>query len=261
MEDSSDKDSVLAKLADILDAFGQAPYQYTFTEVSVRTNVSKASVHRLMAQLVEVGFLEKAGTGKTYKLGQRLTRLLHFNLRRDILEAIFTPEIQNVADSVSEAAFAARLNGADVELFAVQGPSGQSLSFMHPGLGVRPIHACSSAKCILAYQSETVLADLLDRNLPSFTDATIIEKGAILSELEEVRRAGFAVCDEEIEKAIYSIAFPVYLEGAGVIYSIGVIAPKGRISEERLAKICARLRTASERISEFLNMSCRSPAT
>ncbi|GAB5469308.1 MAG: IclR family transcriptional regulator [Rhodospirillales bacterium] len=250
LEEGQEANSVVAKLAGILDAFGEAPHQYTFTEVAERTGVSKASVHRLMLQLVDIGFLEKTSSGKTYKLGQRLTRLLHFNVDGAFLETIFGPVLTSVADSVSEAAFAARLTGMEVELFAVRGPSGRNKSFIHPGLGVRPAHACSSAKCILAHQSELLLRRLLDSNLPRFTVATTVEKDEIVAELETVRRVGFAVCDEEIDSGVYSIAYPVFLKGTGVIYSIGVVAPKSRMSEDRIQSIREHLRYASARISK-----------
>lgn len=247
MSTATEQNSVIGKLAEILDAFGDPPQQFTFTDIAEKTRLSKASVHRLMGQLVELRFLEKAGSGKTYRLGERLTRLLHFNLDHDVLGAAFLPELQTIADTLSEAAFVARLSGSEVELFAVRGPSGKNKSFIHPGTGVRPINACSSAKCILAHQSDDHMSRLLEKNLPKFTDATLVEREAIITQLQQVRRDGFAVCDEEIEEGVYSIACPVFLEDTGVIYSIGIVAPKGRIR--------ATLRDASARLSELLGSS------
>lgn len=254
MEQDSDNRSVLAKLASILDVFAHPPHRYTFTVIAERTEVSKASVYRLMAQLVDVGFLEKDRTGKTYGLGKRLTRLLHFNLRKDVLDAVFRPELQVVADNLGEAAFAARLTGTAVELFTVEGPSGRNCSYIHPGLGVRPIHTCSSAKCILAYQTAEAVTELLEANLPSIADRAAIDQGAIVRELDEVRRLGFAECDEEIEESVYSIACPVFLEETGVIYAVGVVALKAKTSEARVSAIRKELERASSRISKLLGM-------
>jgi DNA-binding IclR family transcriptional regulator len=252
MSNAVEQNSVIGKLAEILDAFGDAPQRFTFTDIAERTQLSKASVHRLMGQLVDLRFLEKAGTGKTYKLGERLTRLLHFNLDTDVLKSVLTPVLQEVADTLSEAAFMARLCGTEVELFAVQGPRGENKSFIHPGIGIRPVHACSSAKCILAHQSNDLLSQLLEKNLPKFTDATLVEREAIVTHLEEIRRDGFAVCDEEIDEGVYSIACPVFLESTGVIYSVGVVAPKGRISDARLGHIRTVLADASTDLSALL---------
>lgn len=252
-----EQNSVLGKLAEILDAFGDPPQQFTFTDIAEKTDLSKASVHRLMGQLVDLRFLEKAESGKTYVLGQRLTRLLHFNLDQDVLSSAFMPELQSIADKLSEAAFVARLSGTEVELFAVQGPAGRNKSFIHPGIGVRPVHACSSAKCILAHQSNELLSRLLEKNLPKFTDATLVEREAIVMQLEEVRRDGFAVCDEEIDEGVYSIACPIFLESTGVIYSIGIVAPKGRISDERLETIRRTLQDAATHLSQMLGSKTR----
>lgn len=258
MSAAPEQNSVLGKLAEILDAFGDPPQQFTFTDIAEKTQLSKASVHRLMGQLVEVRFLEKADSGKTYRLGERLRRLLHFNLDGDVLKATFMPVLQNVADTLSEAAFVARLCGTEVELFAVHGPVGENKSFIHPGIGVRPIHACSSAKCILAHQSSDLLSRLLDKNLPKFTSATLVEREAIVMQLEEVRRDGFAVCDEEIEEGVYSIACPIFLETTGVIYSVGVVAPKSRIDDRRLEHIRVALHDAAAHLSSLLGKRTRS---
>ena len=248
----SDNKGVLTKVAGILDAFGSPPHQYTCTEVHLQTGISKASIHRLMGQLVNVDFLEKSSSGKTYRLGRRLIRLLHFNLDEDVLNLVFRPELQAVADRLAEASFAARLSGSSVELFEVRGPSAENSSFIHPGIGVRPIHVCSSAKCILAFQDEEDIARLLDANLTSISGFPNADRKSVEKELLYIRRLGFAVCDEELEEAVYSVACPILFDDAHVIYSIGIVAPKSRISESRLERILEELKTASAHIANSL---------
>ncbi len=255
MDELSDNKSVLNKVASILDAFGQPPHKFTFTDVYEQTDISKASIHRLMGQLVDAGFLEKSGTGKTYQLGRRLNRLLHFNASGALLEPMFNTELQSVADALGEAAFAARLSGNEVELFEVCGPSAKNSSYLHPGLGIRPIHACSSAKCILAYQDEEEITRLLETNLAKIATTAKRTKKDLQSELLEIRRVGFAVCDEELEEAVYSIAFPIMLQEAGVMYSIGIAAPKSRISDATLTVVRDRLSLAASQIGSLLGTS------
>ncbi len=65
--------SVLGKARSILDAFDSDHSDLSLTELTRRSRVAKATVHRLAGELVEWGLLERAGT--KYRLGLRLFEL------------------------------------------------------------------------------------------------------------------------------------------------------------------------------------------
>ena len=53
--------SVLGKVALILQAFSTDDDELTLSHLSRRSGVSKASVYRLAQELLELGFLERSG--------------------------------------------------------------------------------------------------------------------------------------------------------------------------------------------------------
>lgn len=67
------KRSVLGRAFDILECFAEANEQ-SITALCAHTGLPPATVHRMLANLVEWGAIERAGRGR-YRLGRRLWRL------------------------------------------------------------------------------------------------------------------------------------------------------------------------------------------
>lgn len=54
---------------------------------------------------------------------------------------------------------------------------------------------------------------------------TLTDRGALLAELEQVRRTGLATNDEELESALRSIAAPVRSRSGEVVAAVNVAIP------------------------------------
>ena len=102
-------------------------------------------------------------------------------------------------------------------------------SHIFPGLGVRPIHACSSSRAILAFLAEDQRNTLIPTRLDRLTDRTITDIGALRDELAATRARGYAVCDEEIDEGVTSVAVPVDIGSVGAMLSLGIVGPRKRI--------------------------------
>jgi len=72
--DGDHKRSVLGRAFDILDCFGAETPEQSIAGVCAQTGLPPATVHRMLAHLVEWGAVERASRGR-YRLGRRLWRL------------------------------------------------------------------------------------------------------------------------------------------------------------------------------------------
>ena len=68
------KRSVLGRAFDILECFARGENEQSITALCAHTGLPPATVHRMLANLVEWGAIERAGRGR-YRLGRRLWRL------------------------------------------------------------------------------------------------------------------------------------------------------------------------------------------
>jgi len=75
----------------------------------------------------------------------------------------------------------------------------------------------------------------------------------VREDLETVRRSGYAVCDNQLDPGVLSYAAPVHLNGAGVLYSVGVVGLTARLGRYAESKLAGDLRAAAEAISARLS--------
>ena len=235
---------VLARYAVLLEAVAGAPAPPVLSAIAERTGLPPGTVHRLLNALVRTGFLARIDDRKAYRLGPRLVHLLYVGMDREQVATLARPLLEALAERFGETAFVAKRAGEGVEAVATATPVGDGQAYVQPGR-VMPFHAAASAKAILAFQGEAAIAAALARPRAAFTARTRTDPGAIAAELAEVRASGVAVCDEELDPGVLSYACPVHLDGAGVLYSVGLVGLAERLRGRHRAAVVAALKEAA----------------
>lgn len=253
MEPQAEAAGFTERLARVLECFELPPHECSFMQIVRRTGLPRASTHRMIGQLAEIGYLEPGAGGRGYRLGARLYGLLHAHLDPDRLTALARPVLTEVAQACGVASFAARLAQGQVDLFATATPDDPMRSHVFPGTGMRPVHACSSAKALVAFQPETLRAALLAAPRESFTRRTLTGDDDLIAEYARIRRDGYAVCDGEINDGVVSLAVPVMLPRVGPVYALGVIALADRLSPAHRPAAVQCLKRAAARFAAALD--------
>ncbi len=241
------------RVARVLDCFAPPPHECSFMQIVRRTGLPRASAHRLIGQLAGIGFLEAGPAGRGYRLGPRLFGLLHAQLDSTRLTALVRPVLSALARECGAVSFVARLVQGQVELFATETPQDRQQSHVFPGLGLRPVHACSSAKALVAFQSLPLAAVLLAAPRERFTDRTLLSEADLLAEFARIRRDGYAVCDQEINEGVVSLAVPVVMPRLGPVYTLGLIALADRLAPPHRALAVLALKRAAARLAAALD--------
>jgi DNA-binding IclR family transcriptional regulator len=95
-----------------------------------------------------------------------------------------------------------------------------------------PYHASALGKVLLAFGA----ASLPSGTLQTKTSRTITTRSLLNAELEKVRKAGFAIIDNELEDGLVAVAAPVFGHDGNVIAAISISGPDARITREQLNK-------------------------
>jgi len=210
----------LERLILILESVAQKGRSLSVAEICAATGLPKPTAYRLVQDLVETGLLEPESKS-LFGIGSRLRRLTMQDLdERDVIDAA-APSLRKAAHEHGAAFFLSRIRGRGVEIIHVETPHDERVSYLHPGLGFRPLHACSCAKAIAAFSNEPILRGALEGRLRAYTEHTRTDPIDVEKEFEAIRRRGFAECVQEIEVGICSVAAPVHQEGLGAILSLG----------------------------------------
>ena len=212
------------------------------SEVSEHLCLPRPTTYRLISLLEREGVLQRCTDKKRVELSNRFLSTVISGASNEQILPAFRGVLSNAADTWEATAFLGRLNAGLVKLVHAVTPSNTASPHIHPGLNVRPAHACSSARAILAFLPEHEFKDILGTKHTAFNDRTITDQVGLLEELRLTRQRGYAVCDEEIDPGVTSIAVPAVVGRAGVLCSIGVVAATRRMHESGLPAIAAFLK-------------------
>lgn len=194
----------LERLALILEIVGQKG-EATVADICAHSDVPKPSVYRLVNDLTGAGLLDPVARGR-FVIGSRLKRITQTNLSDEVLLDTVTPVLREAADEYGAAFFVSRLRGNAVEIIHVETPQ-TGVSFLHPGLGKRPLHACSCSKAVAAFSPE--VAKTIAGRLKAYTEFTLTDHDDLQAEFGLIRQRGYAECVEEIERGMCSVAAPL----------------------------------------------------
>ena len=208
----------LERLSLILEIVGQKG-EATVADICTHSDLPKPSAYRLVQDLVGAGLLDPVAKGR-FAIGARLKRIAQSDRSDRVILELIAPALKQAAAEHGAAFFLSRLRGRAVEIIHVETPD-TGVSYLHPGLGKRPLHACSCAKAVAAFSPDLPLARDMEGRLKAYTEFTLTRIDDLKAELEVIRQRGYAECVEEIERGMCSVAAPLNKTAAGATISIG----------------------------------------
>jgi IclR family pca regulon transcriptional regulator len=142
--------------------------------------------------------------------------------------------MQSLVASVHESSSATVLDGDDI-VYVMRVPTKRIMT-VNLTVGTRlPAYPTSMGRVLLANLPPDQLDAYLDRTqLQPLTARTITDIGVLRSTLDQVRRQGWALVDQELEEGVRSVAVPLHGGDGTVIAAINVSGHAGRISLETL---------------------------
>lgn len=154
------------------------------------------------------------------------------------LREIAAPYLRRLADATGHTSNLAIRDDTDVILIdRVRGRPGRyhHLEFtLHVGSRL-PAYCSATGKVLLAFLPRPDLDRLLERiDLVQRGPRTLTGRRALLAELEQVRRTGVAVNDEELDSALRSIAAPVRSRSGEVVAAVNVAIPWSPVAMNEL---------------------------
>ncbi|MFT5193028.1 MAG: IclR family acetate operon transcriptional repressor [Cellvibrionaceae bacterium] len=247
----------LDRLVILLETVATAGRPLSVLEVQQATGLPRPTCYRLLQTMTEHGLLDDRAKNSRYVLGDRLIRtVLQGTSDIDVRQAA-APIMKDAATEFGEAVFLSRFRNAKVEIIHVEIPADPKRSYYHPGLGNRPIHACSCSKVIAAFAEKEFQDAILSGPMRAYTEHTKVTEEALRQEFADILVRGYGECVEEIEVGISSVAAPVQIPHIGAIFSIGATGSIRRFSENYRKKIGSELINLSSKIATSIQLSNR----
>jgi DNA-binding IclR family transcriptional regulator len=242
-------ESVLRALR-LLDCFEIGRPEMTLPDLVRCGGYSKTTTYRLLTTLEAAGWLERTPdaafrlTIKSFQVGSIVMESLE--LRREAV-----PVMARLAHECGDTVYLTVPSGTHaVCLERTDGGSAVRVADLHVG-GAQPLHLGAGPRALLAFDEDGLLPALLAAGLSRRTENSIVDPAALSADLEQIRRRGYSISDEDVTPGVAAIGAPVFdASGSPVAaLSIGGLAP--RILPPREAAVDC-LRQAAETLSTRL---------
>jgi IclR family KDG regulon transcriptional repressor len=231
-----------------LELLAQEPYELPLSELAARMEQPLASVHRLVATLVEAGFVEQDSASRRYRLaGKALWTGAGYLRNSPVYRASFLV-MQEAARKSAGLIHLGALHGEWVlYLHTVGSPS--SL-YLYADTGERrPLHATGLGKAILAWQPNELVNRITAHKLQRFTKYTICSASDLREEMKAIRQRGYAIDNEEGVVGLRCVAAPIFNASGLSVAALSMSAPVQVLSNQAIETAAAQIREAAMKIS------------
>ncbi|HZY19868.1 MAG TPA: IclR family transcriptional regulator C-terminal domain-containing protein [Ramlibacter sp.] len=235
----------------VIRSFNAAAPRQTLTEVAGRTGLTRAGARRILLTLQTLGYVES--DGKLFRLTPRILDLGFAYLSSMPMWNVAEPEMEGLVEQVKESCSAAVLEGADI-LYVLR-VSTRKIMRNSLGVGSRlPAYCTSMGRVLLAGLPDAQVLELLRAApLEGRTRHTLTDPDAVLGKVQQARRQGWCLVNQELEEGLVSMAAPVLDRAGRTIASINISGQANRTSARQMQDtMLAPLREAALRISQRL---------
>jgi DNA-binding IclR family transcriptional regulator len=235
MEDvEAGRRSVLGRVFDILDCFSGSEPDQSITSLCDQTGLPAATVHRMLATLVEWGAVERSGRGQ-YRLGMRLWRLGWGVPEAREVRDVARPHMVDLYAATREIVVLCSRDGDDLLLVdqiagSAAGPSLRSSRR-------RPLGSCAAGLIYLAHLELGELRARLAESTLGLPERLRRDEFRLLQVLGEVRRTGVASTPDDGRRWFSA---PVFNAEGELRSTISMLVPDGRAVVAAHAPLVAR---------------------
>lgn len=235
-------ESVLARAARVVEAFGIDDASLTVSEIARRADLHIATASRIIEELVRCGWLER--DGRQVRVGVRLWEISSRSSPTVNLREAARPFMEDLHAVVDQHTQLAVREGTEVLFLERLTARGAAVNFTRIA-GRLPIHASSSGLVLLAHSPLDVQEQVMNAPLRVFTDRTISTPKDLRAELARVRRQGYALCAGHIHPGTTGIAVPIRGAQDRVVAALAVIVPNDDTAYTQIPALQAAARGIS----------------
>ncbi len=214
--------------------------------------VAPSTAHRLLTTMRSSGFVVQDPATRRYGAGPALLAVALASLQRIDVGRVARPHLSALAAETRETVSLAVAEGSTIRFIdSVEGSEVVRVS-ARTGVVV-PAHTTAAGKVLLAALSRDELMRLYPvTRLQRRTPRTIASRTALVKELEEVRRLGYAISHEESAAGLAGVGVGIHDARGRVIAALGVSMPAERLDARRTERIALATRRRALRIEAEL---------
>ena len=243
---------MVGKALGLLVLLGDEPRGASAAELSRRAELPFSTTYRLLGSLTRDGFVDYEADGRRYHLGLRIFQLGQRVSNHHGFAGTALPILRRVTEETGEATILSVRDGHQhLTVNKVDGPQTFRVTSDPGHLGA--LHTTSVGKALVAFADDATRRQLVEElELEPLTEFSITDRAAFRTEIELVRKRGYALMDQENELGMRAVAVPVFNSQGHAFASLATAVPVFRMSVEALVALVPLLQSAAAELSARL---------
>lgn len=224
----------------------------TLTDLAIRTDMPPSSTHRILFTLQKHGFVEFDETTQEWQVGIEAFRIGNTYLARTNLVEASRKILRGLMEDTGETANLGIADKGDVVFIDQIETHNPIRAFFRPGTRSH-MHASGIGKSLLADMPHRDVEKTLKlKGQPEFTSKTLTSTKDLFTNLEETRKRGWSIDDEERYSGMRCVASNIYNTFGEAIAGISVSGPTVRFPDEVIAKLGPMVKRAAAEVTNAI---------
>jgi IclR family pca regulon transcriptional regulator len=212
----------------VIRSFSASAPRQTLSEVAAASGLTRAGARRILLTLQTLGYVET--DGKLFTLTPRILDLGFAYLSSMPIWNRAEPVMEALVQQVQESCSAAVLDATDI-VYVMRVPT-HKIMRISLGIGSRlPAYCTSLGRLLLAgLDDEEVRARLAASAPEALTRHTVTDLDTLLAKVQQARRQGWCLVNQELEEGLTSIAAPIVDRAGRTIAALNISGQTNRTS-------------------------------
>lgn len=248
----------------IIELLADGAQSLSLGEIAERLGLPKSGAHRLLATLVDVGWVEQDSDTSFYRLTMRLAVLgQQFYVATGIPD-MCQPVLNRLAQECREFVRLAVVNGYSLVWVAhAQGASGGLMYQPTLTSNTVPLYATASGKAWLAtLPTEQAVENVVNngglKRADQYGPNVIRSMEGLLREIKATARRGYGMAVNEAEFGVSALAAAIRSGKAGpALGTVSIAGPSARMTEKRVHELAPLVLQSASELSDLWPLRAR----
>lgn len=207
-------------------------------ELSTELHLNKSTVHRILNSLICMDYVRQDTETSRYSLSFKICGLSNQILSKNSMIDIARPFIKELSASSGETVHLVQLDGIHATYIDKVEASQNSIRMISMVGKSIPLYCSGVGKAILADMPDSKIESIWKlSSIRQLTEHTVTRFVDFMNLIEETRKSGYALDNEENELGVRCIAVSLKGYNGKSTHAISISAPKDRMSDVRILEL------------------------
>ncbi|MBM4277489.1 MAG: IclR family transcriptional regulator [Deltaproteobacteria bacterium] len=231
----------------ILHTIADSSFGLGVSELAKQLKIGKSTVHGITSSLEDLGVLVRDPIDKRYNMGYTLLELGRKTYGRIEWREVARPPMERLMEKVGETIFLGIMNGDHITILDVVESYNEMKITSPPGTRL-PLLAGATGKAFLSQLEEKRAREIVQKmGLNRFTVKSVTDPKIFLRQVEETKKKGYAIDDEEYLLGVRAIAAPIQMISLppAAIWAVGFTSS---LNDQKMKRIVPEVQEAAQDI-------------